>query len=134
MLWDPRFQISLWFWAVLPIPISTSAGSRIFKTRRYHELDVQAAKKFAIVLLHPARRVEEGTLGLDLLSRIENGDRTLIIDEVEFGREPGYVDISGRKALSALYQGMSDTEPPPRPPFHVHANLRAVPYAYLIVV
>jgi hypothetical protein len=52
------------------------------------------------------------------------GIESFIIDEVEFGREPGYVDISGRKALSALYQGMSDTEPPPRPPFHVHANMQ----------
>jgi hydrogenase maturation protease len=37
--------------------------------------------------------IDGGTLGLDLLSLFEKFDKVLIIDAVNFGKEPGYVGI-----------------------------------------
>ncbi len=37
--------------------------------------------------------IDGGTLGLDLLPLIEGKDRILIIDAVDFGKEPGYVAL-----------------------------------------
>jgi hydrogenase maturation protease len=37
--------------------------------------------------------VDGGTSGLDLLSYIENRDKVLVMDAVNFGREPGYIGV-----------------------------------------
>jgi hydrogenase maturation protease len=37
--------------------------------------------------------IDGGTLGLDLLPLFEQFDRVLIVDAVNFGREPGYIGI-----------------------------------------
>jgi hydrogenase maturation protease len=37
--------------------------------------------------------IDGGTMGLDLLPIFEGRDKVLIIDAVDFGREPGYVGI-----------------------------------------
>ena len=60
--------------------------------------------------------VDGGTLGLDLLPLLENRDRVLFVDAVDFGREPGYVgEIEGdsipsklQTRLSVHHVGLSD--------------------------
>ena len=37
--------------------------------------------------------VDGGTLGLDLLPLFEQYDRMVIVDAVNFGREPGYIGV-----------------------------------------
>ncbi len=41
----------------------------------------------------PVEVVDGGTLGLDLLSYFENKDTVVIVDAVNFGREPGYIGL-----------------------------------------
>lgn len=37
--------------------------------------------------------IDGGTLGLDLLPLFEQYDRVVIVDAVNFGREPGYIEV-----------------------------------------
>jgi hydrogenase maturation protease len=39
----------------------------------------------------PIEIVDGGTLGLDLLPFLEDSDNVLIVDAIDFGKEPGYV-------------------------------------------
>lgn len=43
--------------------------------------------------------VDGGTMGLDLLPLFEGKDKILIIDAVDFKREPGYIDILEKEAI-----------------------------------
>ena len=43
--------------------------------------------------------VDGGTMGLDLLPIIEGKDKVLIIDAVDFGKEPGYIGIIENDAI-----------------------------------
>ncbi len=40
----------------------------------------------------PAELIDGGTMGLNLLPFFENSTRVLIVDAVDFGREPGYIE------------------------------------------
>ncbi|MCL5024759.1 MAG: HyaD/HybD family hydrogenase maturation endopeptidase [Nitrospirae bacterium] len=37
--------------------------------------------------------IDGGTLGLDLLPLIEGKDRLLLVDAIDFGKEPGYIGV-----------------------------------------
>ncbi len=47
--------------------------------------------------------VDGGTSGLDLLPYIEGRDRVLVVDAVNFGREPGYIGVLENRELPALF-------------------------------
>lgn len=52
--------------------------------------------------------IDGGTLGLDLLPLIENKDKILFVDAVDFGKEPGYVGVIDDDAIpSTLMAKMS---------------------------
>lgn len=55
--------------------------------------------------------IDGGTLGLDLLPYLEEQDRVLIIDAVDFGMEPGYIGILGGMVLQSDSRGMLGAEP-----------------------
>jgi hydrogenase maturation protease len=46
--------------------------------------------------------IDGGTMGLDLLPFLEGKDRVLIIDAVDFGREPGYIGIIENDAIPSM--------------------------------
>lgn len=46
--------------------------------------------------------IDGGTLGLDLLPLIEGKERILIIDAVDFGKEPGYVSVLNDDQIPAV--------------------------------
>jgi hydrogenase maturation protease len=46
--------------------------------------------------------VDGGTLGLDLLPLFESVDKVLIVDAIDFGKEPGYVGILEDNEIPAL--------------------------------
>jgi hydrogenase maturation protease len=52
--------------------------------------------------------VDGGTSGLDLLPYIENRDRVLIVDAVDFRKEPGYIGVLGNQEVPALF-GLKDS-------------------------
>lgn len=43
--------------------------------------------------------IDGGTMGLDLLPLIEGKDRILIVDAVDFGKDPGYIDILEKESI-----------------------------------
>ncbi|MBF0563649.1 MAG: hydrogenase maturation protease [Nitrospirae bacterium] len=45
------------------------------------------------VLSEGTKTIDGGTLGLDLLPIIEGYEEAIVIDAVNFGREPGYVEV-----------------------------------------
>ena len=47
--------------------------------------------------------VDGGTSGLDLLPYIENRDRVLIVDAVNFRKEPGYIGVLKNQEVPALF-------------------------------
>ncbi len=47
--------------------------------------------------------VDGGTSGLDLLPYIENRDRVLFVDAVNFKKEPGYIGTLENEAIPALF-------------------------------
>ncbi len=47
--------------------------------------------------------VDGGTAGLDLLPYIENRDRVLIVDAVNFRKEPGYIGVLMNQEIPALF-------------------------------
>ncbi|MGQ9921758.1 MAG: HyaD/HybD family hydrogenase maturation endopeptidase [Desulfobacca sp.] len=47
--------------------------------------------------------VDGGTSGLDLLPFLENRERLLVVDAVDFGREPGYIGILRNEEIPALF-------------------------------
>jgi len=47
--------------------------------------------------------VDGGTSGLSLLPYIENRDRLLVVDAVDFGREPGYIGILRNEEVPAFF-------------------------------
>jgi hydrogenase maturation protease len=47
--------------------------------------------------------VDGGTAGLDLLPFIEDRDRVLFVDAVNFRREPGYIGVLEGEAVPALF-------------------------------
>ena len=47
--------------------------------------------------------VDGGTSGLDLLPYIENRDRLLVVDAVNFGKEPGYIGVLRNEEIPALF-------------------------------
>jgi hydrogenase maturation protease len=47
--------------------------------------------------------VDGGTSGLDLLPYIENRDRLLIVDAVNFRKEPGYIGVLQDQEIPALF-------------------------------
>lgn len=46
--------------------------------------------------------IDGGTKGLDLLPLFEGRDKVLIVDAVDFGREPGYVSVLEKKEIPAI--------------------------------
>jgi hydrogenase maturation protease len=40
----------------------------------------------------PVELIDGGTMGLDLLPFLENYEKILIVDAVDFGKEPGYIE------------------------------------------
>jgi hydrogenase maturation protease len=46
--------------------------------------------------------VDGGTLGLDLLPLFESVDKVLIVDAMDFGKEPGYIGIIEYNEIAAL--------------------------------
>ncbi len=46
--------------------------------------------------------IDGGTLGLDLLPLFEQYDRILIVDAVNFGREPGYIGVLENDQIPAV--------------------------------
>jgi hydrogenase maturation protease len=52
--------------------------------------------------------MDGGTLGLDLLPRLENRDKVLIIDAVDFRKEPGHIGVLEDDEIpSALFAKLS---------------------------
>ena len=47
--------------------------------------------------------VDGGTSGLDLLPYIEGRDRVLVVDAVNFAREPGFIGVLENRELPALF-------------------------------
>ncbi len=47
--------------------------------------------------------VDGGTSGLDLLPFIENRDRLLVVDAVNFGKHPGYIGVLTNQEVPALF-------------------------------
>ncbi len=47
--------------------------------------------------------VDGGTAGLDLLPYIESRDRVLIIDAVNFRKEPGYIGVLENQEIPAMF-------------------------------
>ena len=47
--------------------------------------------------------VDGGTSGLDLLPYIEGRDRVLVVDAVDFGREPGFIGVLEDQEIPALF-------------------------------
>jgi hydrogenase maturation protease len=47
--------------------------------------------------------IDGGTAGLDLLPYIEGRSRVLLVDAVNFDKEPGYIDILENEAVAALF-------------------------------
>lgn len=47
--------------------------------------------------------VDGGTSGLDLLPYIEGRDRVLFVDALNFGREPGFIDVLENREIPALF-------------------------------
>ncbi len=47
--------------------------------------------------------VDGGTAGLDLLPYIEDRDRVLLVDAVNFRKEPGYIGILENQEIPALF-------------------------------
>jgi len=47
--------------------------------------------------------VDGGTSGLSLLPYIENRERLLVVDAVDFGREPGYIGVLRNEEIPALF-------------------------------
>ena len=47
--------------------------------------------------------VDGGTAGLDLLPFFEGRDRVLIVDAVDFGKEPGFIGELANEAIPALF-------------------------------
>ena len=47
--------------------------------------------------------VDGGSAGLDLLEYFEGRDKVLIVDAVDFGREPGYIDTLENEAIPARF-------------------------------
>ena len=47
--------------------------------------------------------VDGGTSGLDLLPYIEGRDRVLVVDAVNFGKEPGYIGVLENQEIPALF-------------------------------
>ncbi|MCL4500589.1 MAG: HyaD/HybD family hydrogenase maturation endopeptidase [Deltaproteobacteria bacterium] len=47
--------------------------------------------------------VDGGTSGLDLLPYIENRDRVLFVDAVNFRQEPGYIGVMENQEVPALF-------------------------------
>ena len=47
--------------------------------------------------------VDGGAAGLDLLPFIEGREKLLMVDAVDFGREPGYIDILENDAIPAKF-------------------------------
>jgi len=47
--------------------------------------------------------VDGGTFGLDLLPYIENRDRVLFVDAVNFRKEPGYIGVLHDQEIPALF-------------------------------
>lgn len=60
--------------------------------------------------------IDGGTLGLDLLHLIEGRDRLLLVDAIDFGKEPGYIGVLSNDEipstlcakLSVHHIGLSD--------------------------
>jgi hydrogenase maturation protease len=52
--------------------------------------------------------VDGGTSGLDLLPYIENRDQILIVDAVNFRKEPGYIGVLENQEVPALF-GLKDS-------------------------
>lgn len=52
--------------------------------------------------------VDGGTFGLDLLPYIENRDRVLFVDAVNFRKEPGYIGVLQNQEIPALF-GVKDS-------------------------
>ncbi len=46
--------------------------------------------------------IDGGTMGLDLLPFLEGRERVLIVDAVDFGREPGYIGIIENDDIPAM--------------------------------
>ena len=46
--------------------------------------------------------IDGGTLGLDLLPYFEGRDSVLLIDAVDFGKEPGYIGILDNDAIPSV--------------------------------
>ncbi len=47
--------------------------------------------------------VDGGTAGLDLLAFLEGRDRVLLVDAVDFGKEPGFIGELENEAIPALF-------------------------------
>ncbi len=47
--------------------------------------------------------VDGGTSGLDLLPYIEGRDQLLVVDAVNFGREPGFIGVLENQEIPALF-------------------------------
>ncbi len=47
--------------------------------------------------------LDGGTIGLDLLAYIENQDRAMFVDAVNFGKEPGYIGVLENQEIPALF-------------------------------
>lgn len=47
--------------------------------------------------------VDGGTCGLDLLPFIEDRDRVLFVDAVNFGKEPGYIGVLENREIPAFF-------------------------------
>ncbi len=47
--------------------------------------------------------VDGGTAGLDLLPFLEDRDRVLLVDAVDFGKEPGFIGELENEAIPALF-------------------------------
>lgn len=52
--------------------------------------------------------VDGGTFGLDLLPYIENRDRVLFVDAVNFRKDPGYIGVLQNQEIPALF-GVKDS-------------------------
>lgn len=52
--------------------------------------------------------IDGGTAGLDLLPYLENQDRVLLVDAVDFGREPGYIRLLSQDEIP-VFLGLQDS-------------------------
>jgi hydrogenase maturation protease len=61
------------------------------------------AIKERYVFSPPVELIDGGTMGLDLLPFFEDHEKILIIDAVDFGREPGYVEAIEDEHIPSVF-------------------------------